>query len=55
MDEGFAGRVGLHSLPQSEGFYEGTCRMTRGEIDMKYEGLRWFEFTGSGAKEFLGE
>ena len=55
IEEGFAGRVGLHSLPQSEDFYGRTCRMTRGEIDMKYEGLRWFEFTGLGAKEFLGD
>ena len=53
--EGFAGRVGLHSLPQSEDFYERVCRMTRGEVDPKYEGLRWFELTASGAKDFLGE
>ena len=55
MKEGFAGRVGLHSLPQSEDFYERTCRMIRGEIDPKYEGLRWFELTALGVKKFLGE
>src|SRR5947209_6921117 len=27
VDEGFAGRVGLHSLPQSKPFYAGTCTM----------------------------
>jgi hypothetical protein len=55
LSEGFGGRVGLHSLPQSEQFYEKTCGMTRGEIDLRYEGLRWFELTTTNAKKFLGD
>ena len=52
--EGFGGRVGLHSLPQSEPFYENVCRMTRGEIDQQYENLRWFELAANDVKKFLG-
>lgn len=55
LDEGFGGRVGLHSLPQAESFYENTCGMTRCEIDLRYEGLRWFELTEISAKNFLGD
>ncbi len=54
LDEGFGGRVGLHSLPQSEPFYENVCAMTRGEIDQQYEKLRWFELTAINVKKFLG-
>lgn len=54
LDEGFGGRVGLHSLPQSESFYENVCGMTRGEIDQQYEDLRWFELTAINVKKFLG-
>ena len=50
----FGGRVGLHSLPQSEKFYEKTCAMTRGEIDLQYEKLCWFELTANNVKKFLG-
>ena len=53
--EEFGGRIGLHSLPQSEQFYEKVCGMTRGEIDLRYEGLRWFELTEMNAKKFLGD
>ncbi|MFZ2724652.1 MAG: hypothetical protein WAX77_00185 [Methylococcaceae bacterium] len=55
LAEGFGGRIGLHSLPQSEWFYENACYMTCGEIDVRYEGLRWFELTESNAKKFLGD
>ena len=54
VDEEFGGRVGLHSLPQSEKFYEKTCAMTRGEIDLQYEKLCWFELTANNVKKFLG-
>ncbi len=54
LKEGFGGRVGLHSLPQSESFYENVCGMTRGEIDQHYENLRWFELTAVNGKKFLG-
>lgn len=52
--EGFDGRIGLHSLPQAESFYENVCGMTRGERDSLYEGLSWFELTTTNAKKFLG-
>jgi hypothetical protein len=55
LTEKFGGRIGLHSLPQSEHFYEKTCGMTRGEIDQRVEGLRWFELTAANAKKFLGD
>lgn len=55
LKEEFGGRIGLHSLPQSEQFYEKACRMTRGEIDLRYEDLRWFELTELNAKKFLGD
>ena len=54
VDEEFGGRVGLHSLPQSEPFYENVCGMIRGEIDQHYEGLRWFELAAVNVKKFLG-
>lgn len=53
--EEFGGRIGLHSLPQSEQFYENACGMTRGEIDLRYESLRWFELTEVNAKKILGD
>jgi len=51
--EGFFGRVGLHSLPQSESFYEGTCRTTRLAPDQAAQGLVYFELTRKSAEEFL--
>ena len=50
--EGWGGRVGLHSLPQSEYFYED-CKLTRVHNGAGYERLWYFEFTPSQAHEFL--
>lgn len=50
--EGWGGRVGLHSLAQSESFYE-KCKLTRVKNDPSYEDLWYFEFTPSQANEFL--
>lgn len=50
--EAWKGRVGLHSLVQSESFYE-KCNMTRVKNDPSYEDLWYFEFTPSQASEFL--
>ena len=46
----FHGRIGLHSLPQSNGFYANTCGMTDLGVAPDYEGLRYLEMTpGTGA------
>ncbi len=53
LAEGFRGRVGLHSLPQSETFYATNCGMTDLGKDTKKEGLRYFETTPAQAAAFL--
>ncbi len=53
LAEGFEGRVGLHSLPQAESFYEGFCGMTKLGEDPDYESLNYFEFSREGALAFL--
>lgn len=55
IDEGFKGRIGLHSLPQAEAFYAKTCRMTAFDADPAVQGLRYFESTQEQAKTFLQE
>lgn len=52
-DEGFHGRVGLHSLPQAEGFYEHKCGMVRMGPDPDYHGLEYFEMTRERAQAIL--
>jgi hypothetical protein len=51
IGEGFGGRLGLHSLPQSEPFYQRY--MTDLGIDEDKEGLRYFEMTLEQAQAFL--
>jgi len=51
-DEGYKGRIGLHSLSKAEGFYSNHCGMTDLGIDIKKEGLRYFEMTTSQSLEF---
>jgi hypothetical protein len=53
LEEGFRGRVGLHSLPQAETFYATNCGMTDLGTDAKKEGLRYFEMTSDQAAAFL--
>ncbi len=50
--EEFHGRVGLHSLPQAEMFYEH-CGMTRVGKDRQKQNLTYFEFTQQQASLFL--
>ena len=52
---GYKGRIGLHSLPQSEVFYQHVCQMTDMGVDPnpEHEGLRYFEFAEGSAREFL--
>lgn len=49
-DLGFDGRIGLHSLPQSEDWY--ARNMTDGGIDMR-KSLRYFEVTPEQAELFV--
>lgn len=54
-DLGFRGRVGLHSLPQSESFYGGHCGMTDFGPDPNHHNLRYFELDESHARTYLQE
>lgn len=51
-DEGFQGRVGLHSLRQSDAFYRDKCGMTEVGLDHTYNSLRYFEMTAPQAEAF---
>jgi hypothetical protein len=48
----FRGRIGLHALPQAEGFYK-RCGMTDLGKDRRCENLRYFEMTEEQANAFL--
>ena len=54
-EEGFKGRIGLHSLPQASSFYANTCGMTDFGIDPDYQGLRYFEMTHEQAVAFIAK
>lgn len=49
---GYRGRIGLHSLPQANGFYANNCGMTDLGADANYDGLRYFEMTPEQARAF---
>ncbi len=51
--EGFRGRLGLHSLPQSNAFYANRCGMTDLGADAAYHSLRYFEMTPEQAEAFI--
>lgn len=51
-EEGFQGRIGLHSLPKAEGFYLEHCGMTDLGPDASKQSLRYFEMTAAQALEF---
>ncbi|WP_299695332.1 hypothetical protein [uncultured Tateyamaria sp.] len=52
-DEGFKGRVGLHSLSGAETFYRHVIKMTEFPPDPNYQGLRYFELSEKQAAQFL--
>ena len=54
-DVGFHGRIGLHSLPQANGFYANTCGMTDLGPDPGYDNLRYFEMTPEQAQVFIAK
>jgi hypothetical protein len=51
VDLGFEGRLGLHSLPQSEDWYR-KAGLTEVEFD-KPKRMRYFEMTGAAALAFV--
>ncbi len=53
--EEFRGRIGLHSLPQANGFYANTCGMTDLGQDPNYQNLRYFEMTPEQAEAFIAK
>lgn len=53
IDEGFKGRIGLHSLHHAHGFYRDACGMTDMGVDAKYEDLPYLEMTEQQAQDFL--
>ena len=54
VSEGCKGRIGLHSLPQSETWYRDICGMTDLGIDQAYPlGLHYFEMTATQVVTFL--
>lgn len=54
-EEGFSGRIGLHSLPQSEKFYEEACGMTNLGVDLSKQGLPYFEMTPEQSAAFFSK
>jgi len=54
IDQGFDGRIGLHSLPQSESWYRDQCRMTDLGPDANYpNNLCYFEMTAAQAHTYI--
>jgi hypothetical protein len=53
-DEGFKGRIGLHSLPQADDFYRRIGMTDLGQ-DSAYQNLRYFEMTSEQARAFFGQ
>ncbi|GEC56286.1 GNAT superfamily N-acetyltransferase [Bradyrhizobium japonicum] len=51
-DEGFKGRLGLHSLPQADNFYRKIGMTDLGQ-DAAYQNLRYFEMTSEQARAFF--
>ena len=54
-DEGFKGRIGLHSLPAAGKFYEEKCGMTVIGPDSQKQNLTYYEFTSEQAEAFLAK
>lgn len=51
--EGFHGRVGLHALPQSEGFYQSVFGFTPVEVDPDKQNLLYLELSRESARLLL--
>jgi GNAT superfamily N-acetyltransferase len=56
VEEGFKGRIGLHSLPQADDFYRRRGMVDLGpDPDPGHQRLRYFEMTAEQARAFLAE
>lgn len=53
IDEGFHGRIGLHSLPQAERFYTDACKMMAIRNDPKKYDLLYLELSRQEAAKLL--
>ena len=53
LQEGYKGRIGLHSLPQSNSWYANKCGMTDLGPDPDKQNLRYFEMTPEIAQAFI--
>ncbi|MNR44822.1 hypothetical protein D3C85_1636060 [compost metagenome] len=49
--EEFAGRIGLHALPQAESWYRDVCGMT--DLGVDGTGMTYFEMTEPQARAFI--
>lgn len=52
LDAGYKGRIGLHSLPAAERFYEAKCGFTRLGPDSSHQNLTYYEMTKNQADAF---
>jgi hypothetical protein len=52
LEEGFKGRIGLHSLPQSNNWYTKVCGMRDLGADSNKQNLHYFEMTQEQAEAF---
>ena len=55
FDEDLDGRIGLHALPNSEGFYRDVLKMTDFGPDQQSHGMCYFEMSAAQATAHLGE
>ena len=53
VDEGFQGRLGLHSLPQAERFYQDQFGMTPVKRDSDKHNLLYLELSAEQAARLL--
>ena len=53
INEGFKGRIGLHSLPQADSFYNDKCGMVALGPDPSKDDLIYFEMTPEKANDYL--
>lgn len=55
INEGFKGRLGLHSLDGAEDFYRYKIGMSEFDPDPNYQNLRYFELSERDAANFLNK